>query len=109
MEDCPPWFLLCLGFPRALSWDHACFLVHLMDISVNLSAGTTSTYFADDTRLKHGIESEQDSESLQQDLETMYTWTEEVGMEFNAGRFELLRFWPDRNDAPLYGSRWQPH
>ena len=51
-------------------------------------------------RLSQTVESEQDCESLQQDLETMYTWAEDVGMEFNAGKFELLRFWPTREDAP---------
>jgi ribonuclease P/MRP protein subunit RPP40 len=70
------------------------FLVHLMDISVNLSAGTIASY------LQLGIESEQNCETLQQGLETMYSWAEMVGMEFNAGKFELLRFWPVRNDAP---------
>jgi hypothetical protein len=30
----------------------------------------------------------------------MYSWAEDVGMEFNAGKFELLRFWPTREDAP---------
>ena len=60
----------------------------------------TASSFADDIRLQHGIESEQDCESLQQDLETVYSWAEDVGMEFNAGKFELLRFWLDRDAAP---------
>ena len=30
----------------------------------------------------------------------MYSWAEEVGMEFNSGKFELLRFWSDREAAP---------
>ena len=30
----------------------------------------------------------------------MYGWAEEIGMVFNAGKFELLRFWLDREDAP---------
>jgi hypothetical protein len=71
-----------------------------MDISSNLSDGTTASSFADDTRLQHGIESEQDCEPLQHDIETMYCWAEDVGMEFNAGKFELLRFWHSREDAP---------
>ena len=69
------------------------FLFHLLELSSNLSAGTPVSSFDDDTRLQHGIESEQDCESLQQDPVTMYTWAEDVGMEFNAGKFKLLRFW----------------
>ena len=30
----------------------------------------------------------------------MYNWAEEIGMVFNAGKFELLRFWLDRETAP---------
>ena len=88
------------GVPQGTVLGPCLFLVHLLDISSNLSAGTTASSFADDTRLQHGIASEQDCESLQQDLETMYSWADEVGMEFNAGKFELLRFWPTREDAP---------
>ena len=30
----------------------------------------------------------------------MYTWAQNIGMVFNAGKFELLRFWVDRETAP---------
>ena len=36
---------------------------------------------------------------LQQDLDKVYEWAAEVGMVFNAGKFELLRFWLDRELA----------
>ena len=55
--------------------------------------------FADDTRLQRGIADEQDSVVLQQDLDNVYSWAEDVGMVFNAGKFELLRFWRDRTQA----------
>jgi hypothetical protein len=71
-----------------------------MGISSNLSEGTTATSFADDTRLQRGIADEQDSVVLQQDLDNVYSWAEDVGMVFNAGKFELLRFWRDRTQAP---------
>ena len=62
--------------------------------------GTTTSSFADDTRLQHGICGEEDCEQLQLDLEQVYSWAEEVGMQFNAGKFELLRFWSDKEAAP---------
>jgi hypothetical protein len=37
---------------------------------------------------------------LQEDLDKVYTWAEDIGMMFNAGKFELLRFWLDRESAP---------
>ena len=51
------------------------------------------------------LASEDDCVALQQDLDKVYCWAEEIGMVFNAGEFELLRFWLDRETAPdtLYG------
>ena len=34
------------------------------------------------------------------DLDKVYGWAEENGMNLNAGKFELLRFWLDRESAP---------
>ena len=58
------------------------------------------SYFADNTRLQLGIASEEDCDALQQDLDKVYSWAEEIGMVFNAGKFELLCFWLDREVAP---------
>ena len=88
------------GVPQGTVLGPCLFLIHLMDISSSLSAGTTATSFADDTRLQRGILTEQDCEVLQQDLDKVYTWAEDVGMVFNAGKFELLRFWVDQDKAP---------
>ena len=65
------------------------FLIHLMDISCKLSAGTSATSFEDDTRQQRGIVTEQDCEVLQQDLDQVCRWANDVGMVFNAGKFEL--------------------
>ena len=71
-----------------------------MGISSNISSETTATSFADDTRLLRGISKEEDSIAFQEDLEKVYSWADEAGMVFNAGKFELLRFWMDREAAP---------
>ena len=88
------------GVPQGTVLGPCLFLVHLIGISMNLSNGTTASSFADDTRVQRGIAGEEDCEVLQQDLDSIYTWAEEVGMVFNAGKFELLRFWLDRDSAP---------
>ena len=36
---------------------------------------------------------------MQNDL---YRWAEEVGMMFNAKKFELLRFWAHHDETPLF-------
>jgi hypothetical protein len=37
---------------------------------------------------------------LQEDLDQIYSWAEDIGMQFNAGKFELVRFWLDHDKAP---------
>ena len=88
------------GVPQGTVLGPCLFLVHLMDISVTVSVETAVSSFADDTRLQRGIQSEEDCEMLQLDLDNVYTWADEAGMVFNAAKFELLRFWHNPDDAP---------
>ena len=37
---------------------------------------------------------------MQQDLDQVYSWANDVGMVFNAGKCEVLRFWVDHTKAP---------
>ena len=46
--------------------------VHHMDISRNLSRGTSASSFADDTKLQRNITKEEDWELLQADLDRVY-------------------------------------
>ena len=80
------------GVPQGTVLGPCLFLVHLLDIASTMSAATTASSFADDTRLQHGISAQVDCELLQQDLDSMYSWAERAGMEFNSGKFEVLRF-----------------
>ena len=88
------------GVPQGTVLGPCLFLIHLMGISHNLSAETSVSSFADDTRLLRGIIEEHDCELLQDDLDQVYSWAEEIGMKFNAGKFELVRFWLDHDLAP---------
>ena len=88
------------GVPQGTVLGPCLFLIHLMGISTNISAGTTASSFADDTRLLRGITDEDDCEMLQEDLDQIYSWAEDIGMQFNAGKFELVRFWLDHDNAP---------
>ena len=92
--------LVTSGVPQGTVLGPCLFLIHLMGISANLSCDTIATSFADDTRLVRGILTEEDSDSFQKDLDNVYSWAKEIGMVFNAGKFEFLRFWMNRDLAP---------
>ena len=88
------------GVPQGTVLGPVLFLVHIAQMGNDLSAGTTASSFADDTRAKRGIAEEQDCAILQLDLETIYKWAKKVNMHFNGDKFEVLRFWADRSAAP---------
>ena len=88
------------GVPQGTVLGPCLFLGQLIGISSSLSQGTTASSFADDTRIQRGIEAEEDCDLLQQDLDRVYGWADEVGMMFNAGKFEVMRFWTNREAAP---------
>ena len=48
--------------------------------------------FADDTRVARKIESEEDVELLQFDLDKLYKWQEDNNMLFNGKKFEVMRY-----------------
>ena len=66
------------------------FLILIIDIDNNVSARVSS--FADDTRVTGTISSKEDTTNLQNDLNKIYNWQKNNNMEFNADKFELLRY-----------------
>ena len=70
------------GVPKGTVLGPCLFLIHLMGIASNISCETIASSFADDTRLQRGISNEEDCEGLQQDLDKVYSFAEEIGMVF---------------------------
>ena len=64
------------GVPQGTVLGPILFLVHIRNISKDLSQGTTASSFADDTRVKRGIYSGDDCSALQADLQLIYEWSE---------------------------------
>ena len=90
------------GVPQGTVLGPVLFLVHIRNISKELSTGTTASSFADDTRVQRGISSQDDCSDLQGDLQLVYSWAEKVNMTFNSDKFECMRYWSDHAKAPQF-------
>ena len=66
-------------------------LFDIRNISKNLSVGTSASSFADDNRVQRGVILPDDCSTLQPDLNLIYSWAEQVNMQFNSDKFECLR------------------
>ena len=75
---------------------------YIRNISNGMSAGTSSSSFADDTRIQRGISSQDDCTALQADLQTVYSWAGQVNMSFNSDKFECMRYWAEPSTAPTF-------
>lgn len=79
------------GVPQGSVLGPFLFLVLIGDIDGEVVSSFLSS-FADDTRIGHHITGDEDAKQLQADLEKVYKWAKNNNMEFNAEKFELLRY-----------------
>ena len=61
----------------------------MLDIDLVKSSITS---FADDTRVFREIQSEQDKELLQRDLNKIYDWSKTNNIKFNGNTFKYINF-----------------
>ena len=88
------------GVPQDTVLGPVLFLHHISDIGRGVSEKTTLSSYVDDTRVKRVVQEPlQDCIELQQDLQQVYKWANEVNMTFNSDKFESVRFWPKGNVA----------
>ena len=77
------------------------FLLHISSIAKEVSPQSTVSSYVDDTRVTRSINNPaQDCVAMQQDLQAIYRWAEEVNMVFNGDKFEMLHFWPVNKPRP---------
>lgn len=67
------------------------FLILISDIDSQVEHCWVSS-FADDTKVSLGIETIDDIERLQTDLNTVFQWARENNMQFNEDKFQLMRY-----------------
>ena len=90
------------GVPQGTVLGPVLFLIHIRNISTNLSEATSASSFADDTRIQRGVSATEDFSDLQADLQLVYSWAEKVNMKFNSDKFECIRYWADPTNAPPF-------
>lgn len=79
------------GVPQGTVLGPILFLILLTTIDKNVLHSFISS-FADDTKLVHGVSNENEAKQLQEDLDGVYQWAQEVNMKFNGSKFQLLRY-----------------
>ena len=89
------------GVPQGTVLGPVLFLVHIVDICSGISDGSSSSSFADDTKVWRGVKTVEDCQALQEDLRAVYDAAEQINMIFNSKKFEWLRYSPPNVDAPV--------
>ena len=79
------------GVPQGTVLGPLLFLAYINDINTHLSEGTKIRLFADDSLLYRTIRSKEDSDILQQDLNTLQAWESANKMEFHPDKCQVLR------------------
>ena len=82
------------GVPQGSVLGPLLFLILIGDIDRNIADSFISS-FADDTRLSRAVSGVTEASFLQTDLEKIYEWSVENNMQFNAKKFEVLRYGQD--------------
>ena len=79
------------GVPQGTVLGPILFPLHISCIAREVSPGSTVSSYVDDTRVTRCItDPPTDCLVLQQDLQAVYRWAEEVNMVFNGDKFEVL-------------------
>ena len=81
------------GVPQGTVLGPILFLILINDIDNNVNNNVS--LFCDDTRVMGPVDSEEDVENFQQDLNTVYDWQNQNNMLFNGKKFEMLRYGPN--------------
>ena len=76
------------GVPQGTVLGPILFLLHISSIAREVSRDSTVSSYVDDTRVTRGITNPaSDCPAMQQDLQAICNWAEEVNMVFNGDTF----------------------
>ena len=91
------------GVPQGTVLGPILFLLPISGIAKEVSAQSTVSSYVDDTRVTRPINNPSlDCQAMQQDLQAIYKWAEQVNIVFNGNKFDMLRFWPGKTPQPYH-------
>ena len=76
------------GIPQGSVLGHLLFLIYKYDLDNNITSNVLT--FADDTRLFRKVNTDDDKQHLQNDLDKLVNWSEKWQMLFNMGKWKCL-------------------
>lgn len=85
------------GVPQGTVLGPLLFLIYINDMPTNISPGTSIKLFADDAMLYRIVNNEQDSQTLQTDLNHLTRWELDWQMSFNPSKCEVMHITRSRS------------
>ena len=84
------WSEIISGIPQGSVLGPILFLIYISDIGEDLNVDTL--VYVDDTKVKQRVNSEEDIECLQKELQKLDNWAKENNMKFNGKKFQVVRY-----------------
>ena len=87
------WLPVSSGVPQGSVLGPLLFLVYINDIDKAVNpVGTSIFKFADDTKVLRVVNNDDDRASLQSDMDSLFAWSQEWQMLFNADKCKVIHF-----------------
>jgi hypothetical protein len=84
------WSPVTSGVPQGSILGPLLFLIFINDLPDNVSYGTNSAFYADDSKLYREVTSISDCQSLQDDLTKLEKWSIDSRMKFSTGKCNVF-------------------